>query len=165
MKASELTVGTVVAVTDGVSKYDQRTDKATQAEVIEAPRAGYIRLKLLEDAHSRLGVRGVWEQRDYKKAGDTIRIQTRSCWMPWDRLNVRAENERAAKATKDREEKESEDRLAELQRRTDQFAGEVDESLRWGGIRTSYSMNASHEEHIRIPTKALEALLDKAEGR
>jgi hypothetical protein len=166
MKASELAVGTTVAVTDGVSKYDQRTNKATQCEVIGAPENGEVRVKLLEDAKSRMGNRRIWGQSGWMKEGDTTRVQTRACWMLWETLGVRAENERAAKETAEREEKETEDRLAELQRRTDQFAGEVDESLRWGGLRRSFDRTrAGEQEYVRIPTHALEALLDKAEGR
>lgn len=165
MKASELSVGAVVAVTDGASKYERRTSKATQCKVVTEPRSGYVGVELLEDAKTGLGNRRTWDQRGLAKQGERIRIKTICAWMPWETLGVRAENERAAKEVKDREERDSEDRLADLQRRTDQFAGEVDQSLRWSGTRTSYNPIANIEEHVRIPTKALERLLDKAEGK
>jgi hypothetical protein len=160
VKASELKVGAIVAVTDGASKYERRTSKATQAKVVTAASSGYVGIELLEDAKTGLGNRRTWDQRGMAKKGDRVRIKTVCAWMPWETLGVRAENERAASEKKDREERESEDRLADLQRRTDQFAGDVNSVLRWGG--SHYNIQ---EEYVRIPTTALKHLLDKAEGK
>ena len=160
MKASELKVGIIVAVTDGPGKYAQRTSQASQCKVVTEPSSGYVGVELLEHAKTGLGNRRMWSQNGLAKKGERVRIKTICAWMPWETLGVRAENERAAKERKDREEQASEDRLADLQRRTDQFAGEVDKTLRWGG--THYNVQ---EEYVRIPTPALKALLDRAEGK
>jgi len=160
VKASELKVGTIVAVTDGPGKYNQRTSQATQCKVVTEPKSGYVGMELLEDAKTGLGNRRLWSQTGMAKKGERVRVKTICAWMPWETLGVRAENERAAKERKDREEREQEDRLADLQRRTDQFAGEVDSTLRWGGSHYN-----AQEEYVRIPTPALKRLLDKAEGK
>jgi hypothetical protein len=163
VKASELQVGTVVAVTDGASKYERKTRLATQCKVTREPRSGYVEVELLEDAKSGLGNRRTWSQEGLAKQGERVRIKTVCAWMPWDRLSVRAKNEKAAEEQKDREEKARADRLAELQRRTDQFAGEVDESISWSDTR--FHPYSQGDQYVRLPTAALEALLDRAEGK
>lgn len=162
MKASELTVGAIVAVVDGSSKYDQRTNKATQCEVTGVPAKGHVTVKLLEDANSRLG-QSIWNQEGWKKTGDLVRINTRMAWMPWESLGIRALNERTKRQQKEREEADSEERLTELQRRTDEIASGTTNPLRWAGA-ASYNTISSVEEYVRIPTEALEELLDRAEG-
>lgn len=149
MKASEINVGEEVAVTSGTDSYSQTTLRATKARVEAKPKGGYVGITLLEDARWGLGRR---------KAGERFPILTRYLWMPWATIEVRAENERRKQEEKDVEEKAREDRLAGLQTRLDQFAGEVDESLDWGGLR-----HLDVTAYVRIPTPALEALLDRAE--
>lgn len=81
--------------------------------------------------------------------------------MPWSRLETRAENERKRAEEKAQVEGAREERLAGLQHRLDQFAGEVDDSIAWAGLRALHQI----EDHVRVPTEALEKLLDRAEGK
>lgn len=169
MKAAELTVGLEIAVTDGTSPYDQKTTKATRCKVLGPPQGGYVSVELLEDAKSRLGNRALWNQEGWKKKGDRHRAETRNCWMPWASLETRADNERRIEKEREESEAESEERLAELQRRVDQFAGEVDGAMAWGRSRSVHrsvgigAIPRDHEDTVRMPTEALEALLKAAE--
>lgn len=165
MKASELGVGTVVALVPGTSDHEQRNERATKVEVVGPPGNGRCEVKFLEDANSNIG-RSILAGEEVKRAGETMRVQTRLCWMPWASFETRVANMAAAKSQRDSEAQAREDKRAEIQRRIDQFAGEVDEPITWSG--RGYSGNryeTDQESHVRIPTEALEAILDKAEGK
>jgi hypothetical protein len=162
MKASELKVGTVVAAVNGTGKWDQKEERVTKVEVAQAPSGGYCEVKLLEDAKTGLGVRS-WTSEGWKKAGETVRLKTRQLWMPWENFENRLRNMATAKEERESQLKAREDNLAELQRRIDQFAGEVDEPVRWAG--RGYGHEPEQESHVRVSTEALKRVLDRAEGK
>lgn len=155
MKASELTEGLEVAVVSGASSYDQRTSKASRAQVVEPPSGGHVSVVLLEDANDRLWKRMAWNPSDYPKKGERGRVSTRQCWMPWERIAVRAENEAKAKRQKQEEEDFREAHLRAFQIAVDHLLGDAADRkdlLRWHGIYDK-------TDHVVIPTKTLEALL------
>lgn len=160
MKASELKPGTEVAVMGGSSSWDLTTRKATRAAVVKDPAKGHVQVTLLEDANSGVGATSYGFSRRQAVKGDTIRVSTRQCWMPWRNLEARATNERVNHEQEESEAAALEQRLADLQHRVDQFAGEVDGAMAWGGLR-----HRDLTSHVRIPTEALVRLLDRAEGK
>lgn len=151
MNASELTVGLEVAVVAGSGEYERSARRATKAQVVTTPSSGRVSVELLEDSKFGLGRAAKGERRS---------IKTVQAWMPWATFEVRMGNERAAEEVEQQEDDRREERLAKLQGRADQFAGEVDEAMAWGGLR-----HLDVEKFVRVPTKTLEKLLDRAEGK
>jgi hypothetical protein len=160
MNASEITVGQVVAATEGSGRYE-RSDKAvSKVEVLTPAKGGYVEVEFLE-----VGGRGF---RRYSpthgyvevEAGQTRRIPTRSLWMDWSTYETRLANLKRQRDEKDAEQARIDAALADIQQRLDQFAGEVDEKVEWAGYR--------HQDlttDVKVPKAALLALLDRAEGK
>lgn len=168
MNAKELSMGSEIAVVASLAAFDKQTVRATKCEVVSKPTAGVVSVMLLEDARNRLGVSGYgrFQKENWKKAGATVRVKTSQCWMPWSNLETRASNERKQADEKAAVERAREERLAGLQQRLDQFAGEVDETIAWAGERHREGSpdQKQIEKYVQVPTPALEALLNRAES-
>lgn len=160
MKAAELTVGREVAITDGTDRYAREPSRATRAIVAEEPEGGYVRVKLLEDANSKIGRSWMSNEGNHKK-GATLRIETRKCWMPWEEVAEVIKRDRERQAAQEKAAEEREEKLVALQARVDQAGGKGHPLLRWA--RSGYGGKAD-TEYVFISTEALEAILDKLDG-
>lgn len=160
MKASDIVVGETYAATNGASRWDRKSDKATKVEVIDAPAKGKVTVKLLEDSQSGFGMPRFYmrqENVEYGKAGMTYRCETRDLWMRWPEIEVRVKNEREAARQRRAEEAATEARLDELQRRADSLR--LDTRVSWRG----YGRN--REAEVAITADAFGKLLDLAEAK
>lgn len=160
MKASELTVGLVAAATERTGRFDRSSKDVSKVEILAEPKSGHVRVKLLS-----LGARGF---RDWKpgrsglsaEVGEERRLPTRAIWMPWSNYETRLGNEAEQRKQKEDEDAWIERQCTDLQHRLDQFAGEVDERIQWDGYAHRPDLST-----VKVPRRALEILLDRAEGK
>jgi hypothetical protein len=151
MKAAEINVGDVVAVTEGTSRWDRNTDRVTKAEVLTVPEDGCVSVRLLEEPKTVLGRRGWGTQKPYKK-GDRARIKTSWLWVPWSEIAVMVKADLEATQRSREAEAEREEMRVALQARVDAAIGTDNSQLSWGWIGG-----------VTISIEDLEALLNRAE--
>lgn len=152
MKASEINVGDVVAITEGVGRLDRQTQWATKAEVLSEPDGGYVRLRLLEKPRTALGRRSWGAAKPYKK-GDTLRVKTAWLWVPWPEIAEITFNRIVAEQRREKAEAEREKRREALQRRIDAIVGSEGGSLHFA------------RGSVYIGIEDLEKILDAAERK
>lgn len=149
MKASEINVGDVVAVTEGTNRFDRRPEWATKAKVTSEPQGGYVGVELLEKPKSALG-RWIWAADTPYKKGDKARVKTSWLWVPWHEVAEIVKAKREAEERRKKFEAEREEKRDALQARVDAAIGSDEGRLWW-----------PRSGDVMISIKGLEALLEK----